>query len=279
MSGSYVVQPSDWDPCDGQFSGHSDGTIEYTYVQDPEQPWRNITYRWAYNTDRAEWLLSNDPIAKDFMALRARSTSALTDPVPRPHRAVPLRSIPHMQALSGIIWYYALTPSWARYNHTQFWPGPDGHVYGAVHRVRTQPGVSFDGSTFTPTAGTPFYWLGPRYERGVAPEPGLQPPQYEITVLTTEAAPYPLAQWMLYLMLVRMFRAAPRNGGWTQHYHSATLPRYWDATALSAWRRVTEPWIDVTTARHTNVYEICALSFGWHVYSYIEAIGPKREAM
>lgn len=267
MSGSYTVQPSDWDPCDGLFSGHQDGTIDY---QDPYEP---LTYRWAYNTDREAWLLSgDDQIAKDFLALSKRSTKAITDPAPSPHRAVPLRSIPHMQALSGIIWYYALTPSWARYNHTQFWPGPDGHVYGAVHRVRTQPGVSFDGSTFTPTAGEPFYWLGPRYECGVAPDYP-QPPQYSVTVLTTEAAPYPLAQWMLYLMWVRMFYAAWRNGGWTQHYHSATLPRYWDVPARFAWLGATEPYhrIDVTAARHTNVYEICVLSFRWHAYSYMDS--------
>ena len=278
MSGSYVIPPDAWDECDGLFSGHSDGTVDYTYAQDPERPWRNITYRWAGNTERVAWLLSSDPIAKDFLAQWMRWTRALTDPVPRPHRAVPLRSIPHMQALSGIIWYYALTPSWARYNHTQFWPGPDGHVYGAVHRVRTQPGVSFDGSTFTPTAGEPFYWLGPRYERGVAPD-CLQPPQYSVTVQTAEAAPYPLAQWMLYLMLVRMDRAAWRNGGWTQHYYSATLPRYWDAMARHEWHSITEPWIDETAARHTNVYEICVLSFGWHVYSYERAIRPARERL
>lgn len=279
MSGSYTVQPSDWDPCDGLFSGHSDGTVDYTYAQDPERPWLNITYRWAYNTDRSAWLLSGDPIAKDFIALLTRSTKAITDPVPRPHRAAPLRSIPHVQALSGIMWYYALVPSWARYNHTQFWPGSDGHVYGAVHRVRTQPGVSFDGSTFTPTAGEPFYYLGQKHERGIAPD-FVIPPQYEITVPTTEAAPHALMQWMLYLMVMRMRKAAARNGGWTQHYHSATLPRAWDATELFAWRANAMPYyvIDENAARHTDMHSILLLSL-WHAYSYERAIGPARERL
>ncbi len=280
MSGSYTVQPSDWDPCDGLFSGHSDGTADYMYAQNPERPWLDITYRWAYNTDRSAWLLSGDPIAKDYLALTTRSTRAITDDPPRPHRAVPLRSIPHVQALSGIIWYYALVPSWARYNHTQFWPGSDGHVYGAVHRVRTQPGVSFDGSTFTPTAGEPFYWLGPRYERGVAPD-YLQPPQYPVTVLTAEAAPYPLAQWMLYLMHARQRRAAARNRGYTQHDRAASVPRSWYYSGELMWRSQTMPYhmIDESRASHVNAYEICVLSFGMHAYSYIEAIGPKCEAM
>jgi len=150
-----------------------------------------------------------------------------------------------------------------------------------VHRVRTQPGVSFDGAAFTPTAGEPFYYLGQKYERGFAPD-YLQPPppQYPVTVLTTEAAPYPLAQWMLFLMVMRMRKAAVRNGGLTQHYHSATLPRAWDATAQFAWRANAMPYyvIDENVARHTDMYSILLMSL-WHAYSYERAIGPARERL
>lgn len=198
MSGSYTVPAATASELEQDWGGgwaSMEATRQYTlpggYVQ---------TVLWA-GTAVEQRLLSSDAIAKDYLALTTRSTRAITDDPPRPHRAVPLRSIPHARWLSGWLWRACILPSNAQRIHRWYWPDDEGHVYGYANRLRVQPGISFDGEAFTPSAGEPFYYLGSeQYEEG---EHAVALSRTQQTVYTQTRHPRALAGHMLHLLIAR----------------------------------------------------------------------------
>jgi len=197
MSGSYIVPAATESELERDWGGGW-ATLEAT--RQHELPGGYImTVYWA-GSDIAQKLFSADSVAKDVLALLTRDTRAITDDPPRPHRAVPLRSIPHMQWLSYWLWRACVLPSNAKRTHRWFWPDSEGHVYGYASRLRVQPGIAFEGTMFTPTAGDPFYLLGEAYEEG---ECLIELSWTQQTVYITTQYPRSLAGHMLHLLIRR----------------------------------------------------------------------------
>jgi len=134
---SYTVTTEDWGDTSPYWYGPGEPGTHYVIEYDDGG---SVDLEWRAAPWMGEWMSQNDDVARDFQALSTLSTRAIGDPPPRPHRAVPIRSLHHLARLTGIVWHLAggLAP-WVRRTKQLCWPDATGSTSTLVGDLRTMP--------------------------------------------------------------------------------------------------------------------------------------------